>query len=72
MDNSSDEQIIIMKAKIETNKQDLKANKQDSDEKMMNLTEYFKVMLTSTITSLMDQINILKSFLAQKDSPNPP
>ena len=44
MDNSSDEQIIIMQAKIETNKQDLKANKQDSDEKMMNLTEYFKAM----------------------------
>ena len=49
MDNNSDEQFIIMQAAIEYNKQEIKANKQDSDDKMMNLTEDFKPMLASTI-----------------------
>ena len=35
MDKNSDEQIFIMQATIET-------NKQESDEKMKNLTEYLK------------------------------
>ena len=46
MDNRSDEQFIIMKNTIEANKQKTKSNKQDSDEKIMKLTEYFKAMLT--------------------------
>ena len=33
MDNKSDEQFIITQAAIESNKQDMKSNKQDSDEK---------------------------------------
>ena len=38
MDNESDEQFIIMQGKIEANKQEMKSNKQDSDEKMMQFT----------------------------------
>ena len=58
MDKISDEQFIIMQSKIEVNKKDMKSNNQDSDEKMMKLTEDFKAMLASTITSMMNQINI--------------
>ena len=71
MDNKYDEQFIIMQAKIETNKQYMKTNKQDSDEKMMKLTEYFKAMLTSTIVSMMDHINMLKYSPTQSYSPKP-
>ena len=35
----------------------------------MKLTEYFKTMLTSTITSFIYQINISKSSIDQKDLP---
>ena len=52
MDNKSDEQFIIMKVTIEANKQDIKDNKQDSDEKMMKLTEDFKQIIASTIPIL--------------------
>ena len=38
----------------------------------MNLTEDFKAMLVSTITSLMDQINISRSLPDQKYFSNPP
>ena len=41
------------------------ANRQDYDEKMMKLTEE----LTAMITSMMDQIDILKSSPDKKDSP---
>ena len=45
MDNKSGEQFILMQAAIETNKQEMKskmkANKQYSDEKMMQFTETF-------------------------------
>ena len=71
MDNKSDEQFIIMQATIETNKQDMRSNKQESDKKMMNTTEDFKSMLTSTITSMMDRINMSKYSPSQRDSPNP-
>ena len=43
MDNKSDEQLLITKVTIGS-------NKQDSDEKMNKLTEHLKEMLTSTIT----------------------
>ena len=56
-----------MKSAIESNKQDIKAKNQDSDEKMMKLTEDFKPMLASYITSIIDQINTLKYYLTQKD-----
>ena len=42
MDNKSNEQFIIMKSAIESNKQDMKYDKQDYYEKMMNLIEDFK------------------------------
>ena len=69
MDNKYDEQFIIMQATIKSNKQEIKSNKQDSDEKMMNLTEDFKAILASSITSMMDHINMYKSFSVQEDSP---
>ena len=50
MDNKSDEKLTIMQATIEPKNQEIKVNKQYSNEKMMKLTEDFKAMLTSTIT----------------------
>ena len=50
MDNKSDDQLLMMQARIE-------GNNQDSDEKMKNLTQYF----TGMIASIMDQIKISKS-----------
>ena len=47
-----------MQATIEANKQDMRSNKKDYDEKMMNLTEDFKAMIESTITSMMDHIKM--------------
>ena len=47
MDNNSDDQSLIMQAKIE-------ANRQDNDEKLTNITEYLAI-ITSTITSMMYQ-----------------
>ena len=38
MDKKYDEQFIITQASIETNKQNMRANKQDYDEKMIKLT----------------------------------
>ena len=45
----------------------MKPKKQNYDKKMMKLKEYFKEMIASTITSFMDQINISKYSLDQKD-----
>ena len=53
MDNKSDEQLIIINYTIE-------ANRKDYDKKRKNPTEEFKIMITSTITSMMDQIKILE------------
>ena len=39
MDKNPDEQFIIIKAAIDSNKQEMKSNKKDSDEKMMKITE---------------------------------
>ena len=50
----------------------MKSKKQDYDDKMMKATEYFKAMLKSAVTSMMDHINMLKPSPAQKDSSNPP
>ena len=43
MDNKSNEQLLIMQVTIGS-------NRQDSDEKMKNLIEDLKEMITSTIT----------------------
>ena len=39
MDKNFDEQFIIIKAAIDSNKQEMKSNKKDSDDKMMKITE---------------------------------
>ena len=39
MENKSDGDFIIMKAAIETNKQEVRSNKKDSDLKMMKFKE---------------------------------
>ena len=62
MDNQSYEQFIIMQATIESNKQEIKINKQDSDEKMTKFIEDFKAILGS----ITDQIKTLKSSPNQK------
>ena len=67
MDNKYDQQFIITQAKIESKNQDIKSNKQDSDEKIVNLTEDFK----SIIVAITDQINTLKSSSTQKYLPKP-
>ena len=58
MDKKSDEHILIMQAIIE-------AYRQDSNNNIKNLTEYF----TGMITSMMDKIKIYESSSEQKDSP---
>ena len=50
----------------------MKANKKNSYEKMMKLTEEYKAMIASSITSITDQINSLKYLPTQNDSPKPP
>ena len=47
-----------MQATIYSNNQDMKSNKKDSDEKIIKLAEYFKVIPASTIVSIMYQIKI--------------
>ena len=42
MDKNLYEQFIIMQDAIESNKQDIKYNKQEPDEKIRNLTKDFK------------------------------
>ena len=71
MDKNSYELFIIMQETIEANRQYMKASKQEYDEKMINITEDFKEILASTIISTMDQINIIKSYPSQRDSPKP-
>ena len=63
MNNKSDEQFIISKSEFEANNQEMKANKQDSDEKITKPTEDFKAILAE----ITYQINTLKSFPTQKD-----
>ena len=45
MENKSDEQFVTMQAAIEANKQYMRSNKQDYDDKMKKSTEEFKIML---------------------------
>ena len=60
MDKKSDDQFIIMQAKIEH-------NKKDSDKKTKNLREYLTVM----IASMMDKIKTYKSSSDKKYLPKP-
>ena len=52
-----------MQSKIEANNQDMKSNKQYSDDKMMKFTEESKVMLAE----ITYHINTLKSSPTHKD-----
>ena len=45
MEKKSDEILIIMQASIKANKQELKSNKQDSDEKMMQFAVKYETIL---------------------------
>ena len=56
MDSKSDEQIIIIPATIEANRQETDEKKMKTDGKLTQITEELKV-LTGTITSMMDQRN---------------
>ena len=53
MFNKSNEQLLIMQTTIES-------KRQESNEKMYKLIEYLKEMITSTVTAIMDHINISK------------
>ena len=64
MENKSDEHFLFIQAITE-------ANRQETDEKLTNLTEDLKVMITSTITSIMYQNNNYKSSPFQNDASNP-
>ena len=68
MENNYNEQLIIMQAAIEVNTQDMKANKQESDEKMTKFTEEFKAILAA----ITDQINTFKYSPTYKYLTNPP
>ena len=59
MDNKSDEQLIIIQSKVES-------NKQETDEKLTHIIENFKVM----IEFMMDQTNNSKLSSSQKDTSN--
>ena len=72
MDNTSDEQFIILQAAIEPNKQETKAINQDSDDKMTKITEDSKPMLKSDFISMMGKINMSKPLPDQRDSPKLP
>ena len=61
MENKSGEQFIIMQSAIEP-------RKQEYDEKMMKLTEYFKEILAA----ITDQIKTSKYFPNHEDPPKPP
>ena len=50
----------------------IKANKQESDDKMMKLTENLKSIIASSITSMMDQEKTFKYSPTQKCQPNTP
>ena len=65
MENIYDEQFIIVQAAIEYNKQEMKANKQDSDEKMTQFTVKFETMLAV----ISNQLNTLTSSPTQNDTP---
>ena len=54
------ELFIIMQVPIEANKQDMKFNKQDFDDKIMKFTEDFKAILESSVTSIMGHIHMYK------------
>ena len=64
MDNKSDEQFIITQDTIES-------NRQESDDKITKLTEDLKSIIKSTITSIMDRINISKYLPGKNNSPKP-
>ena len=70
MYNKFDEQFPIIQAIIESNIQYTDEKLMNTDEKLTNIIEDFKV-LTATITSIMDHTNNSKFSPAQKDISNP-
>ena len=81
MDTNSDEQFLVIKATIETNKQEADNNNNSTDEKLTLLTENHKdtngkIMLLienlQVLTAMMiDKNNNSKSSPAQKDTSTP-
>ena len=54
MDNKSDDQLLIIQVKIDSNKQDIDDKQMKTNEKLTHITEDLKV-LTVTFTYMMDQ-----------------
>ena len=67
MDNKYDEQFIITQDTIEANKQEMRSNKKDSDEKITRFTVKSETM----IAVISNQLNTLVSSQTQKDTSNP-
>ena len=82
MDTKYDEQLLIIKSTIETNKQEADKNQKKTDEKLTLLTENQKEnnekirVLTENLQVLtemmIDKNNISKSSPDQKDTSTPP
>ena len=67
MDNKSDEKFTIMQAAIEANKQEMKSNKQESDEKMTQFTLKFEKLFAV----ILNQLKTLEYSPTQKNKSNP-
>ena len=63
-----DEQFIIMQPTIKFNKQEMRSNKQEYDEKLTQL----RVKLETMLAVISDQLNTIAYSPTYKDTSNPP
>ena len=68
IDNKSDEQFLIIQSTIDSHKQDTDEIKMNTDEKLTQIIENFKVLTAF----MMDQTNNSKLSPSQKDTLTPP
>ena len=72
MDNKSEDLFILMIEEIENNKQEMKAEMKDIKEEMEDEMKDIKETPKTFATLMMNQTNISKSSLDQKDTSTPP
>ena len=75
MDTKSDDQVLVIEATIEANKQEADKNKQEADKNHKETTDNIKQLtetLNQVLVELKDKNNILKSSPAQKYTSTPP
>ena len=68
MENKYEEQLILMQAKIENNKQDMRSEMKDIKQEMKTDMKDIKETLKVFTTFMMDQSNINKSSPTHKDT----